>query len=75
ADGKLMVYPRGGEAYEAKVSDKDWYFAEIEFFLDMLQKGVENTVNQPESAALSVKLVDALCESADKGGEKIAYSL
>ncbi len=75
AGGKLTVYPRGGEAYEPEVSDKDWYFAEIEFFLDMLQKGVENTVNKPESAALSVRLIDALCESADKGGEKIAYSL
>lgn len=75
SSGKVTVYPRGGEAYEPEIEENDFYFSEIAFFLDMLQNGAENVINQPESAALSVKLIDALCASADKNGEKMPYSV
>ncbi len=71
--GKLTVYPREGEAYTPDVEEHDFYQAEIEFFLDVLEKGVENTVNTPESAPTTVKLIATLCDSADKGGEKIPF--
>jgi len=73
ADGKLTVYPREGEAYTPDMELKDIYQTEIEYFVNMLETGAENTVNTPESAAMSVKLINTLCDSADKGGEKVAF--
>lgn len=72
-DGKLTVYPRESEAFTPELSNVDGYTAEISYFIDVLNGETENMKNRPESAALSVKVVEKLYESAAKGGEKVAF--
>ncbi|MDD3692966.1 MAG: Gfo/Idh/MocA family oxidoreductase [Oscillospiraceae bacterium] len=68
-DGEgVTVYPRGGEAYKPELSEKSFYEAEIEFFMDLVKSGAANVINPPNSAATTVKLIDTLRESARSGG-------
>lgn len=71
AGGVLTVYPRDGEPYTPEWSANNFYTAEIEYFVNLLETGAENTLNPPESAALTVKLINALEKSAACGGEKM----
>lgn len=71
--GVVTVYPRNGEKFTPELCTVDGYEGEIEFFLDTILSGEENTKNPPESAAMSVKLIETLRESAKKKGEKIAF--
>ncbi len=75
AEGKIKVYPREGEPYTPDWTPNNFYAAEIAFFVDMLENGGDNTLNPPESAAKTVKLIAALRDSADHGGEKRTYTL
>ncbi len=68
-NGKVTVYPRGGEAYEPELPADDCYFNEIKFFAESIVNNSENTINPPESSALTIKLVDKLIESSDKNGD------
>ncbi len=72
AGGTVTVYPRGAEAFTPEISTVDGYSAEIEYLVDIINGEIENTKNRPESAALSVKLVETLIDSANKNGEKIS---
>ena len=74
--GVVTVYPRnGGEAYQPELSTTSAYEAEIEFFVDTITSGAKNEKNPPESAALSLKLVETLSASAKKKGEKIPFTV
>ena len=53
----------------------DMYAEEIEYFARTIVENRPNTVNTPESACATVKLIEALRESAARDGEKIPYSL
>ncbi|MBQ9784775.1 MAG: Gfo/Idh/MocA family oxidoreductase [Clostridia bacterium] len=53
----------------------DMYTKEIEFFTRSIVEDTPNTVNSPESACATVKLIEAMRESAARGGEKLPYSL
>ena len=48
--------------------------AEIAYFTESIRNDTANDRNPPESAARSVHLIEALCESAARGGEKLAYA-
>ncbi|MBO7375860.1 MAG: Gfo/Idh/MocA family oxidoreductase [Clostridia bacterium] len=75
ADGKVTVYPNDGSApYEAEYRHVSGIEGEIDYYLDLLESGKENTKNPPESAAATVRLVEAAWRSADLGGERIAYA-
>lgn len=69
--GKVMVYPDEGEAYEAKLDRADRMAEEIKFLAMSILEDTENTKNPPDSAMLTVKLVEALRESADNNGKII----
>lgn len=69
----VTVYPRGGEAYKPELDDKSFYEAEIEFFVDLIASGADNVINPPSSAAMTVKLIDTLRESARSGGRVIPF--
>lgn len=71
----VMVYPRGGAAYKAEVEGNDFYEAEIRYFAQLLENGGDNTENPPESAAMTIKLIETLRESARRGGEKIPFTV
>lgn len=73
AAGQIKVYPRGGEAYTPDWEPNNFYEGEIVYFIDMLINNTENTLNPPESAARSVALINTMCESADKNGEKVMF--
>ena len=53
----------------------DCYAGEIEYFVKSIVNDTPNTVNSPESACATVKLIEALRESAARDGEKIVYTL
>lgn len=68
SDGKITVYPRGGEPYSPDLGDEDFYFNEIKFFAESIENGTVNHINPPEASALTIKLVEKLIESSDKNG-------
>ncbi len=74
AGGTITVYPRGGEAYQPELPTDDCYFNEIKFFVESIVNGTENLANPPESAALSIKLINKLIESSDKNGEYLTFA-
>lgn len=69
----VTVYPRGGEAFKPEIEDDDFYFNEIKFFVENIASGEENVVNTPESAAKSVKLIQALIESSDNDNKFVPF--
>ena len=68
----LRVYPKdGGEAYEPQLKNQSGHFGEIEYFCDVIEGRTKNLKNTAESAALTIKTVQALRESIARGGEFI----
>lgn len=48
------------------ISNVDGYAGEIKYFIECRQKGVENSMVTPESAAATIKLVERTLESLTK---------
>lgn len=71
--GAVTVYPEEGEAFAPQLEGHDGYTEEISYFCDVVEGKTENTKNPAYSAARSVRLVEAMKLSADKGGEKVAF--
>ena len=74
-NGKVTVYPEEGEPFAPQLEGQDGYTEEISYFCDVIEGKVQNTKNPASSAAKSVKLVEAMKQSADNGGEKIAFGV
>lgn len=74
-NGKVTVYPAdGSESYSPDITARDGIEGEIEYFVGLIENGASNEKNPPISAAKSLKLIEALRLSAEKGGEKIEFS-
>ena len=72
--GKVRVYPADcSEPYLADFPHYDGMYSEIEYFLSLIESGMENSKNPPESAAETVRLVEAAWKSADMGGLRVAF--
>jgi len=72
---KITVNPDDGESYEVTLEKKDRMAEEIRLIASCIaDENVKNTSNPPESALMSVKLVEALCKSADMAGEKVKFN-
>lgn len=71
----ITVYPRGGEEYKPDVENDDFYYNEIEFFVNLITNGGVNDQNSPESAANTIKLIETLIESSDNNSEYIPFSV
>ncbi len=65
--GKITVYPESGSPYTPELPGKDRMAEQLRTFATAILGG-GNTVNPPESAMLTVRLVEKLRESADSGG-------
>ncbi len=63
-DGKLTVYPLSGRAEEIAVSPESGYWHELAHFLDCIGRNEKSNYLTPESAAASVRLVEAEISSA-----------
>ncbi len=70
--GAVMVYPVDGEPFDPQLTFVDGYAEEVSYFIDVIA-GAENVKNLPESAALSIKLIETLRESAAQGGKQIKF--
>ncbi len=74
SDGTTVtVYPDEGEVFEAELGNRNHFITEeIRAFVhDLLDGKLESTVNPPESARESVRLIEKLRESAARDGEII----
>lgn len=71
--GVVTVYPEDGEPYTPEITRADRMAQEIKFLAMSILQDTENTQNPPESAMQTVKLVEALRESAARGGENVAF--
>ena len=73
--GKVTVYVRGEKTpIEVELQSVDAYRDEIRYFVDCIINDKENTKNEPEDCAASVKLVYALLESSDKNGAVVPFN-
>lgn len=70
---RVRVFPRSGEPWTPDLPEENMYANELEYFLTTVLPGGENTVNSPESAAHSVRLVEALKESARRNGALLLF--
>ena len=67
---EVTVYPKDGtEQFVAPAPKLSGQFGELSYLIDVIEGKIENKKNRPESAAASVKLVELLKASADRGGE------
>jgi predicted dehydrogenase len=71
--GDVNVYPRDGEEFSPELDSIAAHKAEIEYFVECIEKDNDITGNIPEDSALSVKLISALIESSDKNGEFVDF--
>ncbi|MCL2352094.1 MAG: Gfo/Idh/MocA family oxidoreductase [Firmicutes bacterium] len=71
--GVVTVFPHGGEPYKPALPAEDMYMNEIEFLVDTIISGGTNDRNPPESAAATVRLIEALKKSAERAGEIIDF--
>ena len=74
-DGHAVLYRENEAPVDLPEITGDMYAEEIDYFARSIVEGTPNTVNSPESACATVKLIEAMRESAAKGGEKLPYSL
>jgi len=73
-NGKIMVYPNDYSAgYEPEWKRIGGIEGEIDYYLDLIENNKENEKNPPESAAETIRLVEAAYESADNGGIRIPF--
>lgn len=69
---KIVLYKDG----ESKILNeieitKDYFIEEIAYFVDVVKNNMDNSLNPPESSAVSVKLSEIIYESAALGGKTI----
>ncbi len=72
-DFKLMVYPRGGQAFDPEVPGDNFYYNEIEAFVNSIENDTTVECNPPEGTANTIKLIETMIESADKGGVVVPF--
>lgn len=70
----MTICPRGEENFNPTYDRTNSYKKEIFYFMDVVENKIENTINPPEGSAITIKLVNALEESASKNGEFIPFS-
>lgn len=73
--GKVTVYPRGGgEPFEPELpGDNNFYYNEIEYFVNSVMNDTPIEGNTPEGTANTIKLIETMIESADKGGIVVPF--
>jgi predicted dehydrogenase len=76
ASRPLTLYRADGEAEpSSQDAEKDWYQAELEYFIDCAAHGRSPELCPPEDSAAAVKLARLMVESRSRNGEKIACRL
>jgi len=65
------LYRANGEPEAPPVAGRDFYQAEIEYFLECCRTGSPPALCPPEESAQAVRLTLLMLESRRRGGEKI----
>lgn len=65
------LYRANGEAETPAVAEKDFYQAEIEYFVECCRAGVEPERCRPEESARAVEVTLLMLESRRRGGERL----
>lgn len=74
--GVLTVYPKDGtEPFHPDIRKLDGYTGEIEYFCAVVNGEASNTRSPATSAALTVKLIELMKQSADNGGEILDFEI
>ena len=75
-NGKVTVYTDDPEQtpFTPELKGYDGYTGEISYFCDIVSARISNTKNPASSAAKTIALIEAMKQSADMGGEKIAVT-
>lgn len=73
-NGKVKVHPSDAPGFVAELSDEMGYYPQLRYFLERVMNGEPIRRTTPESALLSVRLVEAEMLSASRNGEKVALS-
>ena len=74
--GVVTVYPKDGSAaFDPDIRKLDGYTGEIDYFCSVVSGEIKNTRNPAVSAALSVKLIEAIRQSADNGGAIVPFNI
>lgn len=68
----LTLYRADGEEEVPPASDKDWFEAELRYFVECASQGRRPELCPPEESAAAVKLARLMVESRSRNGEKIA---
>lgn len=74
--GKVTVYTDDSEQapITPELNGHDGYTEEISYFCDVVAGKISNTKNPASSAANTIRLIEAMKQSADMGGERIKFS-
>lgn len=68
------LYRASGESETPALADRDFYQAEIEYFLECCRTGSAPVRCMPEESARSVELALLILESRRRGGERLAFN-
>ena len=69
AGGKVTVYPEEGESFNPSLPAGDGYQREIAYFCDVVAGKIQNKKNPASSAAKTIRLIETMKSSADRGGQ------
>lgn len=74
-NGEVTVYTNDPETkpYKPELSVYDGYTEEISYFCDVVEGKIQNTRNPAESAAKTIRLIEAMKQSADMGGKTVTF--
>ncbi|MBQ0101183.1 MAG: Gfo/Idh/MocA family oxidoreductase [Firmicutes bacterium] len=70
-NGKVTVYPIEGEPFGVDLSAESGYTSEIAHFSDVAQGEKDHGKNHVRGAAETIRIINLLAESAEKGGRVI----
>ena len=75
--GKVTVYPADlfnvSEPFEPELKGRGGIYNEIAAMINFIETGAENTKNPPESAAATIRLIEAVRVSAEAGSIRVAF--
>ena len=72
-DGVVTVYPNEGERYQPALSGENGYTSEISHFVDVTGGERDHHKNHVRDAAETIRIIGLLAESAENGGQVLAY--
>ncbi|MBB3110985.1 putative dehydrogenase [Paenibacillus phyllosphaerae] len=73
--GEVRVYPSAGEAYTPELSSDTGYYRMIRAYMHTIRSGEPNLVCPADSAAGSLKIIEAEQHSADRASEWVLLQL